>query len=59
MYHQAMHLSSRAAVWGRYEPVFVSQRIYLFDIDGDEEETGGEAGKRGIMSTISQRTEHD
>lgn len=59
MCHQAMHLSSRAVVWGRYESAFVSQHIYLFDIDDDEEETGGEAGKRGIMSTISQRTEHD
>lgn len=39
-----MHLSSRAAVWGRYEPVFVSQHIYLFDIDDDEEETGGGRG---------------
>lgn len=57
MCHEAMHLSSCAAVWGRCDPVFVFQRIYLFDIDDDEEEMGG--GKRGIMSTISQRTEHD
>lgn len=44
MCHQAMNLSPRVAVRGRYEPVFVSQRIYLFDIDDDEEETGGRGG---------------
>lgn len=48
MCHQATHLSSCAAVWGRYEPVFVSQCIYLFDTDDDEEETGGWGVREGL-----------